>query len=181
MAKSLNKEKINSFLTLSRSQQIMLGVFLILLSILVFSSLLSYFSTWRADQSEIESFFDKNAETLNVAKKFGALVSHFLIYKMFGVASFIISILLFITGLSYFVGANSKNLLNKWTWGLLITIWFSLFFGYFFTNQILAGAIGFEMTDFISIYTGDIGVLSILIFGFINQSILDPLRSSFKN
>ncbi len=168
MAKSLNKEKINSFLTLSRSQQIMLGVFLILLSILVFSSLLSYFSTWRADQSEIESFFDKNAETLNVAKKFGALVSHFLIYKMFGVASFIISILLFITGLSYFVGANSKNLLNKWTWGLLITIWFSLFFGYFFTNQILAGAIGFEMTDFISIYTGDIGVLSILIFGFIS-------------
>ena len=168
MAKSLNKEKINIFLTLSRSQQIMLGVFLILLSILVFSSLLSYFSTWRADQSEIESFFDKNAETLNVAKKFGALVSHFLIYKMFGVASFIISILLFITGLSYFVGANSKNLLNKWTWGLLITIWFSLFFGYFFTNQILAGAIGFEMTDFISIYTGDIGVLSILIFGFIS-------------
>ena len=168
MAKSLNKEKINSFLTLSRSQQIMLGVFLILLSILVFASLLSYFSTWRADQSEIESFFDKNAETLNVAKKFGALVSHFLIYKMFGVASFIISILLFITGLSYFVGANSKNLLNKWTWGLLITIWFSLFFGYFFTNQILAGAIGFEMTDFISIYTGDIGVLSLLIFGFIS-------------
>ena len=146
----------------------MLGVFLILLSIIVFASLLSYFNTWRADQSEIESFFDKSAETLNVAKKFGASISHFLIYKMFGVASFMISILLFITGLSYFVGANSKNLLNKWIWGLLITIWFSLFFGSFFTNQILAGAIGFEMTDFISIYTGDIGVWFLLIFGFIS-------------
>tara|TARA_B110000444_G_scaffold44886_1_gene40782 strand:+ start:812 stop:3172 length:2361 start_codon:yes stop_codon:yes gene_type:complete len=167
MASSLNK-KINSFFTLSRSQQIMLGVFLILLSIIVFASLLSYFNTWRADQSEIESFFDKSAETLNVAKKFGASISHFLIYKMFGVASFMISILLFITGLSYFVGANSKNLLNKWIWGLLITIWFSLFFGSFFTNQILAGAIGFEMTDFISIYTGDIGVWFLLIFGFIS-------------
>ena len=167
MASSLNK-KINSFFTLTRSQQIMLGVFLILLSIIVFASLLSYFNTWRADQSEIESFFDKSAETLNVAKKFGASISHFLIYKMFGVASFMISILLFITGLSYFVGANSKNLLNKWIWGLLITIWFSLFFGSFFTNQILAGAIGFEMTDFISIYTGDIGVWFLLIFGFIS-------------
>ena len=146
----------------------MVGVFLILFSIIVFASLLSYFNTWRADQSEIESFFNKNSETLNVAKKFGASISHFLIYKMFGVASFIFSILLFITGLSYFVGADSKNLLNKWTWGLLITIWFSLFFGYFFTNQILAGAIGFEMTEFISIYTGDIGVLSLLIFGFIS-------------
>ena len=172
MANSINKEKTNSFLTLSRSQQIMLGVFLILLSILVFASLLSYFNTWRADQSEIESFFDKNAQTLNVAKKLGASISHFLIYKMFGVASFIISLLLFITGLSYFVGANSKNLLNKWIWGLLITIWFSLFFGYFFTSQILAGAIGFEMTDFISIYTGDIGVLSLLIFGFISFIVL---------
>jgi S-DNA-T family DNA segregation ATPase FtsK/SpoIIIE len=146
----------------------MVGVFLILFSIIVFASLLSYFNTWRADQSEIESFFNKNSETLNVAKKFGASISHFLIYKMFGVASFMFSILLFITGLSYFVGADSKNLLNKWTWGLLITIWFSLFFGYFFTNQILAGAIGFEMTEFISIYTGDIGVLSLLIFGFIS-------------
>ena len=146
----------------------MAGVFLILFSIVVFASLLSYFNTWRADQSEIESFFNKNSETLNVAKKFGASISHFLIYKMFGVASFMFSILLFITGLSYFVGADSKNLLNKWIWGLLITIWFSLFFGYFFTNQILAGAIGFEMTEFISIYSGDIGVLSLLIFGFIS-------------
>ena len=111
----------------------MLGVFLILFSIIIFASLISYFNTWRADQSEIESFFDKDSESLNVAKKFGSLISHFLIYKMFGVASFIISILLMITGLSYFVGADSTKLLNKWTWGLLITIWFSLFFGYFFT------------------------------------------------
>ena len=168
MVKSGNKEKIKNLFTLSRGQQIMIGVFLILFSIIVFASLLSYFNTWRADQSEIESFFNKNSETLNIAKKFGASISHFLIYKMFGVASFMFSILLFITGLSYFVGADSKNLLNKWIWGLLITIWFSLFFGYFFTNQILAGAIGFEMTEFISIYTGEIGVLSLLIFGFIS-------------
>ena len=168
MVKSGNKEKIKNLFTLSRGQQIMVGVFLILFSIIVFASLLSYFNTWRADQSEIESFFNKNSETLNIAKKFGASISHFLIYKMFGVASFMFSILLFITGLSYFVGADSKNLLNKWIWGLLITIWFSLFFGYFFTNQILAGAIGFEMTEFISIYTGEIGVLSLLIFGFIS-------------
>ena len=134
MIKIDNKEKTSKLFTLSRGQQIMLGVFLILFSIIIFASLISYFNTWRADQSEIESFFDKDSESLNVAKKFGSLISHFLIYKMFGVASFIISILLMITGLSYFVGADSTKLLNKWTWGLLITIWFSLFFGYFFTN-----------------------------------------------
>ncbi|MAV05212.1 MAG: cell division protein FtsK [Flavobacteriaceae bacterium] len=172
MAKTINKENRKKLFTLSRSQQIMLGVFLILISIIIFASLLSYFNSWRADQSEIESFFNKEAETINIAKKFGALISHFLIYKTFGIASFIISFLLFISGLSYFVGADSSKLVNKWTWGFLTTIWFSLFFGYFFTNPILGGAVGFEITDFITIYTGDIGVITLLVFGFISFIVL---------
>ena len=172
MAKTINKENRKTLFTLSRSQQIMLGVFLILISIIIFASLLSYFNSWRADQSEIESFFNKEAETINIAKKFGALISHFLIYKTFGIASFIISFLLFISGLSYFVGADSSKLINKWTWGFLATIWFSLFFGYFFTNPILGGAVGFEITDFITIYTGDIGVITLLVFGFISFIVL---------
>ena len=172
MAKTINKENRKTLFTLSRSQQIMLGVFLILISIIIFASLLSYFNSWRADQSEIESFFNKEAETINIAKKFGALISHFLIYKPFGIASFIISFLLFISGLSYFVGADSSKLVNKWTWGFLATIWFSLFFGYFFTNPILGGAVGFEITDFITIYTGDIGVITLLVFGFISFIVL---------
>ena len=172
MAKTINKENRKTLFTLSRSQQIMLGVFLILISIIIFASLLSYFNSWRADQSEIESFFNKEAETINIAKKFGALISHFLIYKTFGIASFIISFLLLISGLSYFVGADSSKLVNKWTWGFLATIWFSLFFGYFFTNPILGGAVGFEITDFITIYTGDIGVITLLVFGFISFIVL---------
>ena len=172
MAKTDNKEKTKKLFKLSRGQQIMLGVFLILLSIIIFASLTSYFNTWRTDQSELNNFFDRDAQAVNIAKKFGASISHFLIYKMFGVASFIISFLLFISGLSYFVGANSNKLIGKWIWGILITIWFSLFFGYFFTNQMLGGAIGLEITDFISTYTGDIGVLLILIFGFVSFIVL---------
>ncbi|MDA9676697.1 DNA translocase FtsK, partial [Flavobacteriaceae bacterium] len=99
-------------------------------------------------------------------------VSDILVNKMFGLSSFIISFLLFISGLSYFVGADSTKLLNKWIWGLVITLWFSLFFGYFFTNPILGGVIGYEMTDFIGIYTGDIGVLTLLTFGLIGFLVL---------
>lgn len=172
MAKTDNKEKTKKLFKLSRGQQIMLGVFLILLSIIIFASLTSYFNTWRTDQSELDSFFDRDAETVNIAKKFGAQISHFLMYKMFGLSSYIFSFLLFISGLSYFVGANSKKLFGKWIWGILIIIWFSLFFGYFFTNQMLGGAIGLEITDFIAIYTGDIGVLLILIFGFVSFIVL---------
>ena len=165
MTKNSNKLKLKESLTLSRSQQIMLGVFLILFSILTFASLLSYFNTWRIDQSDLENFFDKDIDSVNIAKKFGAILSHFLIYRMFGIASFIFSILLLITGLSYFVGANSKKLINKWIWGVLMIIWFSFFFGHFFENKLLAGSIGYEMTEFISIYIGEIGIISILVFG----------------
>ena len=165
MTKNSNKLKLKESLILSRSQQIMLGVFLILFSILTFASLLSYFNTWRIDQSDLENFFDKDIDSVNIAKKFGAILSHFLIYRMFGIASFIFSILLLITGLSYFVGANSKKLINKWIWGVLMIIWFSFFFGHFFENKLLAGSIGYEMTELISIYIGEIGIISILVFG----------------
>ena len=172
MAKTSNKLNFKETFTLSRSQQIMLGVFLILFSILTFASLLSYFNTWRVDQSDLENFFNKEIDSINIAKKFGALLSHFLIYRMFGVASFIFSILLLITGLSYFVGANSKKLLNKWVWGVLIMIWFSIFFGYFFSNKLLAGSIGYELTELISIYTGEIGIISILVFGLFSYLVI---------
>ena len=172
MAKTSNKLNFKETFTLSRSQQIMLGVFLILFSILTFASLLSYFNTWRVDQSDLENFFNKEIDSINIAKKFGALLSHFLIYRMFGVASFIFSILLLITGLSYFVGANSKKLVNKWVWGVLIMIWFSVFFGYFFSNKLLAGSIGYELTELISIYTGEIGIISILVFGLFSYLVI---------
>ena len=172
MAKSNTKLNFNETFTLSRSHQIMLGVFLILFSILTFASLLSYFNTWRVDQSDIENFFNKEVNSINVAKKFGAILSHFLIYRMFGIASFIFSILLLITGLSYFVGANSKKLINKWIWGVLIMIWFSIFFGYFFSNKLLGGSIGYELSEFISIYVGVIGVISILVFGLFSYLVI---------
>ena len=46
-------KSIKRYFSLTRSQQIMFGVFLVLFSIIIFSSLVSYFGTWRTDQSEL--------------------------------------------------------------------------------------------------------------------------------
>ena len=156
--------KLKKFFSLSRTQQIMLGVFLVLLSIIIFSSLVSYFNTWRVDQSELNSFFDRTSETINVASKFGALISHFLIYVMFGVSSFIFPLLLFISGLTFFVNANRKKLVERWFWGIIIMLWLSLLFGHFSTNYIYSGTIGYELNEFLIIYVGNIGVISTLLF-----------------
>jgi len=162
MGKLNNRLKKNFSLT--RTQQIMFGVFLILISIIIFSSQISYFNTWRIDQSELSSFFDKTSQTVNIASKFGALISHFLIYMMFGVSSLIFSVLIFVSGLTLFVDANRKKLTERWFWGLIIMIWFSLFFGHFSTNYLYSGTIGYELNEFLNIYIGSIGIISILAF-----------------
>lgn len=162
MGKLNNRLKKNFSLT--RTQQIMFGVFLILISIIIFSSQISYFNTWRIDQSELSSFFDKTSQTVNIASKFGALISHFLIYMMFGVSSLIFSFLIFVSGLTLFVDANRKKLTERWFWGLIIMIWFSLFFGHFSTNYLYSGTIGYELNEFLNIYIGSIGIISILAF-----------------
>ena len=156
--------RLKKFFSLTRTQQIMFGVFLILISIIIFSSQISYFNTWRIDQSELSSFFDKTSQTVNIASKFGALISHFLIYMMFGVSSLIFSFLIFVSGLTLFVDANRKKLTERWFWGLIIMIWFSLFFGHFSTNYLYSGTIGYELNEFLNIYIGSIGIISILAF-----------------
>ena len=170
MGKLNNRLKKNFSLT--RTQQIMFGVFLILISIIIFSSQISYFNTWRIDQSELSSFFDKTSQTVNIASKFGALISHFLIYMMFGVSSLIFSFLIFVSGLTLFVDANRKKLTERWFWGLIIMIWFSLFFGHFSTNYLYSGTIGYELNEFLNIYIGSIGIISILAFILISFLVL---------
>ena len=169
---SKTKSKLKGYFSLSRTQQIMFGVFLVLFSIIIFSSLISYFGTWRADQSELTQFFNKDVDSINIASKFGALISHFLIYLMFGVSSFILPILLFISGLTLFVNADLAKLFKRWFWGILIMIWFSLFFGYYSTNYIYSGSIGFEVNEFLKIYIGEIGIVSLLIFGLVTYIVV---------
>ena len=167
----MNKEKIKEsffyFFVIGRSQQIMLGVFLILFSIILFASMISYFNTWKVDQSELDSFFELNSESKNIARKFGSIISHFLIYKMFGIASFIFSFLFFISGVTFFVGAKSKKLIDKWFWGLYMMIWISIFTSFNFSDKLYGGSIGLEVIDVITVYIGEIGIISLLIFGLI--------------
>ena len=167
----MNKEKIKEsffyFFKIGRSQQIMLGVFLILFSIILFASMISYFNTWKVDQSELDSFFELNSESKNIARKFGSIISHFLIYKMFGIASFIFSFLFFISGVTFFVGAKSKKLIDKWFWGLYMMIWISIFTSFNFSDKLYGGSIGLELIDVITVYIGEIGIISMLIFGLI--------------
>ena len=139
---------------------------MVLLSIALFFSFTSFYFSWQADQSLLTEFTDRNEHANNLLNKFGASVSHFFMYRGFGVASFIFPVLLCLTGLYLFLSLDKKGLLIKWIWGLVFVIWTSIALGFFaYERPLLGGLVGYEMNDFLQDYTGKIGVLLLLLFG----------------
>ena len=149
-----------------RTREILFGGFLILISLLLFIAFTSYFFSWKQDQSTLNALTDRTVESANILSKLGAAVSHFLIFKSFGLAAYILAYLFGITGLIFFFNTKKERLLAQWTWGLYYSLWFALLFGYY--SKILpvfSGVMGFEIADFISDYIGSIGMGTLLVFG----------------
>ncbi len=149
------------------------GAFLIVISISLFISFVSYFKTWKIDQSAIDYFNNRGISSENWMKKIGAQISHFFIYKGFGAASFIFNYLLFITGGAYILERSKERLFQKWFWGSVFCIWLSIFFGFTFSQKpILSGAVGSEWNLFLEEYIGKIGVFFTLLLGAFIMAVL---------
>ncbi|MGB5403876.1 MAG: DNA translocase FtsK 4TM domain-containing protein, partial [Robiginitalea sp.] len=153
---------------LSRQNKIILGSLLILLSLALFFSFISFYFTWQEDQSLLTEFANRDKSAENLLNKFGAAISHFLMYKGFGLASFIFPVLICISGIYLFLGIPGKGLLSRWVWGLVLVIWFSISLGFFAAQKpLLGGQVGYEMNLFLQDYAGKIGVLLLLILGLV--------------
>lgn len=64
------KETIKDFLK-NRQTQTVAGLFIIFGSIFLFTAFISFFFTWRVDQSTISQLVDKNVEAKNLLGKLG--------------------------------------------------------------------------------------------------------------
>lgn len=175
-------------LKLSRQQQIILGSFLFFLGIALFFSFVSYLFTWKIDQSILTDITNRETPTANWLSKFGAAVSHFFMYKGFGVSAFIITILLTISGVYYFFDYTKARLRQFWFWGILVMLWLSVFFGFFYEkNDILGGRVGYEINDYLQDYLGLIGTSFVMVFLAIAYAVIrlkltpDKVSSFFKS
>ncbi|RMZ50090.1 DNA translocase FtsK [Flavobacteriaceae bacterium PRS1] len=165
MAKKKRAAKSNRKLSfaLSNQQKLVLGSLLLILGILLFIAFLSHFFTGEADH-----FTPKNVETKNWLGKVGAWASKLFIHRGFGIASFIFSGLIFISGIYILLNINKTRLGRHWFWGTLIVIWISILFGFLANNNpLLGGTIGFEMNDLLQDYIGKIGTALLLVLGLI--------------
>jgi len=150
---------------LSRQQKVVLGSFLMLLGIALLIAFVSFLFNWQADQSTLQELGNRDLEAKNWMSKFGASISNFFIYNGFGLAAFILASLVTLTGVYLFFNFKLKNLFKFWFWGLLMMVWWAVFFGFFAgKNSMLGGRVGFEINDYLQDFIGLIGTVLLLTF-----------------
>lgn len=150
--------------TLTAKQRLVIGGLFFVLALMILISIGSYFFSWQADQSEVENF-SREASHQNLLKPLGNFIGHHLVYKGFGLASFILPVLMFLAGASYFLDYQSEKLKKRWIWGMYLMLFFSVLFGFFnHYYGLLSGVVGYEVNDLLQDYTGKIGTILILLF-----------------
>ncbi|MEO8472738.1 MAG: DNA translocase FtsK [Chryseolinea sp.] len=114
--------------------KLVLGFFLLIVSVYLFLSFFSYLFTGQSDYSLIDardlSTLESGREAENWLGLYGAITSHYFIFRWFGIAAFFIPPLLFVVG---FKIVFDKELLRIFSFTLLSIfsgLWLSLLLGY---------------------------------------------------
>ncbi len=103
--KSEKEEKID-WKALARDERTwkIVGAIFLLIAIFLFISFVSYLFTWKEDQAVAQQGFsallDNDKPVANLLGRFGAVMSHFFIFKAFGIASFLICTFFFVVGVN---------------------------------------------------------------------------------
>jgi S-DNA-T family DNA segregation ATPase FtsK/SpoIIIE len=172
--KSLNDERL----------KIIIGIFTLFLAAFLTLAFISYFFTWKVDQSfqysKVISGIDINVE--NWSGKAGAHFANLFINKWFGIASFTFPFLLIVIGLRFF---NIKLFSIRKTLKLSIfgTIILSVLLGYLFGNlngylgSGLGGGHGYFIALWLNSFLGKVGTAFLLTLAIITFFIFSSKKS----
>ncbi len=157
-----------------RTWKIVGSVFL-LIAVFLFISFISYLFTWKEDQAVAQqgfsALFDTDEPVANLLGRLGAVVSHFFIFKTFGIASFLVCTFFFVVGINLLFRRKVFSIwrnLKYVTVGLLVL---SVVLAFLFrSNEFpFGGAVGNMINDKMTGALGIFGtgaVLFLLAFGY---------------
>src|SRR5687768_12779771 len=146
-----------------------IGTVFLLISIFLLFSFLSYFFTWKEDQSQVfnnPSFlWDDTVKVNNLLGRLGAYVSHFFIYRGFGIASLLFCTFFFVVGINLLVRRKVFSIwrnLRYVTVGLLVA---SVCFAFLFPNADFhyGGEVGKMINNWLVSFLGWIGTGAVLL------------------
>ncbi|MFZ5971471.1 MAG: DNA translocase FtsK 4TM domain-containing protein [Bacteroidota bacterium] len=133
------------------------GFFLIITALFLFTAFLSYLFTGKADQSVVEatgdeSLIEAGREAQNWLGFYGATVSHYFIFRWFGVSAFMIPPLLFFWGFRIVFQRQLIPLFSAFIFTVFAGLWLALLLGYLThsmagVNEIsfLSGGLGYQL------------------------------------
>jgi len=172
MARTRKKRKNSSFA--DERLRLITGLLFVFFSLFALLAFISYFMTWKEDQSLVdlsigEIYEQSGAEIGNWAGKAGLVLSSLFIHKWFGIASLGFLLITFLAGLHLWkirplpFWQTTKNT-------LIIIILASAFLGYFFGDRwfILGGGHGYFITQWLNTMLGKAGtILFLLLITFV--------------
>ncbi len=144
------------------------GVLIIFVALYLIVACLSYIFTWREDQDKVWEFqmglITQDVPVANMLGRLGAIVSHFLIYWLFGLPVFFLLATLLRYGLDI---VNEKSLIVyhfRVRIALLWTLGLSLLFGFLFQSSQFpcGGNFGHELASWLQNFIGFWGILLLL-------------------
>lgn len=166
--------------------RVVAGVLIGFFTVFIAIGMISYFFTGAADQSRIhQSWEDIHSERKaiqNVTSVTGAVISHFLIQKSFGIASF--SVLFFFAVISFRL--LQKKLMSLWTAFFHTAFWLiflSMVLGFVnlhfkpMTFFALGGEHGDYVSQWLSSYVGDLGNIFILLGALIAYLVISSAQT----
>lgn len=179
-SKSEKKEKpsINFTFLKDRKFHLFIGFFLLLASVFLTVSFISYLNNGQADQSVVEAFLETNVkesgqEVQNSFGLIGAISAHYFVFLWFGIAALLIPIFFFIAGYRIVWQRTIVPVNRSFNFTVFYIIWTSLLMGYFLIQNeettywgFLSGGIGFELAIVLESLMGW-GALLFIIFLFL--------------
>jgi S-DNA-T family DNA segregation ATPase FtsK/SpoIIIE len=145
------------------------GIIFLLIAFLLFIAFTSYLFTWEEDQDKVLSagsslFWGTEVQVSNLLGTLGAYLSHFFIYKGFGVASYFICSFFFVVGVNLFFGKKIFSISKNLKYLLLGLVILSVAFAQIFDGKIFpwGGAVGKLAKNWLNQVIGQVGTLAVL-------------------
>ncbi|HYH14738.1 MAG TPA: DNA translocase FtsK [Flavisolibacter sp.] len=167
-----DREETIDFKKIARDERTwkIIGTVSLLISIFLFIAFVSYFFTWKEDQDKVlhndSDFLGENEiRVSNLLGRLGAYISHFFIYRGFGVASLLFCTFFFVVGINLLF---ERKVFSIWrnlkyvTFGLLIA---SVTFAFIFPSAAFpfGGRVGDMINSWLNNFLGSLGTAALLL------------------
>ncbi len=172
----LGMKSIEGFFRSKRFQKT-IGLLLILFSVFMAASFVSYLFTWQKDNHlvGVSSFdwglvWNSSLTAENAMGRLGAVLANLFIYWGFGISSFLFALLFFNLGFKVLFETRLLPGIRTLFYSLFLIVWVSLFLGFFFKSSaqaILGGVFGFEANNWLRGVIGNFGIFFLLLFSLL--------------